>query len=63
MREGLLASYLLGLDFWRWTPRSIVGHCFKAFIYLRERQRHRQSEKQASCGEPDAVLDPRTPGS
>ena len=28
-----------------------------------ERQRHRQGEKQASCGEPDAGLDPRTPGS
>ena len=29
----------------------------------RERQRHRQREKQAPCKEPDAVLDPRTPGS
>ena len=29
----------------------------------RERQRHRQREKQAPCGEPDAGLDPRTPGS
>ena len=29
----------------------------------RERQRHRQREKQAPCGEPDAALDPRTPGS
>ena len=28
-----------------------------------ERQRHRQSEKQAPYGEPDAGLDPRTPGS
>ena len=26
----------------------------------RERQRHRQREKQAPCGEPDAGLDPRT---
>ena len=24
-----------------------------------ERQRHRQSEKQAPCGEPDVGLDPR----
>ena len=29
----------------------------------RERQRHRQREKQAPCREPDAGLDPRTPGS
>ena len=29
----------------------------------RERQRHRQREKQALCREPDAGLDPRTPGS
>ena len=28
-----------------------------------ERQRHRQSEKQVPCGEPDVGLDPRTPGS
>ena len=42
---------------------------FKDFIYLfmrdteRERQRHRQREKQALCREPDAGLDPRSPGS
>ena len=42
---------------------------FKDFIYLfmrdteRERQRHRQRKKQAPCREPDAGLDPRTPGS
>ena len=29
----------------------------------RERQRHRQREKQAPCGEPNAGLNPRTPGS
>ena len=29
----------------------------------RERQRHRRTEKQAPCREPDAGLDPRTPGS
>ena len=29
----------------------------------RERQRHRQREKQAPFGEPNAGLDPRTPGS
>ena len=28
-----------------------------------QRQRHRQREKQASHGEPDATLDPETPGS
>ena len=28
-----------------------------------ERQRHRQREKQASCREPHAGLDPQTPGS
>ena len=37
------------------------------FIYSwetqRERQRHRQREKQAPCREPNAGLDPRTPGS
>ena len=29
----------------------------------RERKRHRQREKQAPCREPDAGLDPETPGS
>ena len=29
----------------------------------RERQRHRQREKQAPCGEPDMGLDSRIPGS
>ena len=29
----------------------------------KERQRHRQREKQAPCREPDAGLDPATPGS
>ena len=29
----------------------------------RERQRHRQMEKQAPCTEPDVGLDPGTPGS
>ena len=37
---------------------------FKDFVYLfmrdTERQRHRQREKQAPCGEPDAGLDPGT---
>ena len=39
----------------------------KYFIYSfmrdTERQRRRQREKQALLGEPDAGLDPRTPGS
>ena len=47
-------------------------HFFKDFIYLfmrdthrgeRERQRHRQREKKDPCGEPDAELDPGSPGS
>ena len=29
----------------------------------RERQRHRQTEKQAPCREPDVGLNPGTPGS
>ena len=29
----------------------------------RERQRHRQREKQTPCGEPNGGLDPRTLGS
>ena len=30
---------------------------------MRERERHGQREKQAPCREPNAELDPRTPGS
>ena len=30
---------------------------------MRQRERHRQREKQAPCGEPDVGFDPRTPGS
>ena len=33
------------------------------FIHKRERQRHRQREKQATCREPDMGLDPGSPGS
>ena len=29
----------------------------------RKRQRHREEEEQVPCREPDAELDPRTPGS
>ena len=38
---------------------------FYLFIHERhrQRQRHRQREKQVPFGEPDAGLDPRTPGS
>ena len=28
-----------------------------------EKERHRQREKQAACSEPEARLNPRTPGS
>ena len=32
------------------------------YLFMRDtqRQRHRQRENQAPCGEPDVVLDPRT---
>ena len=46
-----------------------VCFCFLKILFIyslkthRERQRHRQREKQAPCREPDAELDPRTPGS
>ena len=38
---------------------------FYLFIHERhrKRRRHRQREKQASGGEPDVGIDPRTPGS
>ena len=32
-------------------------------LFMREKQRHRQREKQAPCGEPSVGLDPGTPGS
>ena len=42
----------------------VVVVVLKDSIYLfmrdREKQRHRQREKQAPCGELDAGLDPRT---
>ena len=45
----------------------ILSLFFKDFIFSwethRERQRHRQREKKALCGEPDTGLDPRTLGS
>ena len=43
-----------------------ITHFFKRFYLFmtdRERQRHRQREKQALCREPDVGLDPWTPGS
>ena len=38
---------------------------FKGFIHLfmRDRERKRQREKQAPCREPDVGVDPGTPGS
>ena len=45
---------------------NYVLFCFlKIFIYLfmGDRQRHRQREKHAPCGEPDVGLDPGTLGS
>ena len=58
----------------RWETLALVPNFCGSFffppkIYLflherhRERQRHRQREKQGPCREPDAGLDPRTPGS
>ena len=53
-----------GMSFLSW---SYFFKRFKKFIYSwethRERQRYRQREKQAPCGELDAGLEPRTPGS
>ena len=58
----------------RWTLPSWAGG-FWVFVFIlkvfflyswetqRERQRHRQRERQAPCREPDAGLDPGTPGS
>ena len=51
--------------------RTELRSCFYFFKFFflfirdaeREKQRHRQREKQAPCREPDAGLDPRTPGS
>ena len=43
--------------------------CFLNILFIHEihrgweRQRHRQREKQAPCGEPDVGLDPGAPGS
>ena len=55
-----------------WSVCGLQVLCF-SFFFLRfylfihgrhgERQRHRQREKQAPSGEPDAGLYPRTPGS
>ena len=36
---------------------------FFKISFIHERYRERQKEKQAPCGEPDAQLNPRTPGS
>ena len=45
----------------------LSSYFFTEFIYVfmrhTKRPKHRQREKQAPCGEPDAGLDPRTPGS
>ena len=50
-------------------PKIFTLWLLKKNVYLfiherhRERQRLRQTEKQAPCGESDEELDPRTPGS
>ena len=35
----------------------------RSYLFIHERQRHRQREKQAPHGEPNVELEPRTPGS
>ena len=49
-----------------WLSLLYLFFIFIFFIYsseTRKRQRHRQREKQPPCREPDAGLDPGTPGS
>ena len=57
-----LPSVILGVKLVNCAP-----FFFKIYLFIydreRERQRHRRREKQAPCREPDAALDPRTPGS
>ena len=68
--QGLLKAVLYVLNPMEKYLNLAYGF-LKKFIYLfmrdtdreRGRERHRQREKQAPCGEPDAGLDPRTPGS
>ena len=45
--------------FFRITENSL----FFKFLFIHERQRYRQMEKQTSRGKPDVELHPRTPGS
>ena len=42
---------------------GITLFILRAYLFMRERQRHRQREKQAPCKEPDMGLDPGTPES
>ena len=50
-----------------WAKLYFYLFIFKDFVclFMRDthRQRHRQREKQAPCRDPDAELDPKTPGS
>ena len=60
--------WFTGIDWLIYTIYHDSFFFFKTlFIHLfvthRERQRHRQKENQAPCGEPDVGLDPRTSGS
>ena len=43
--------------------RLTTTFAFRARFYLFIKDRRRQKEKQAPCGDPDAGLNPRTPGS
>ena len=51
-----------GRDTW-----ELLGFFLRFYLFMRdterERQRPRQREKQAPCREPDAGLDPGSPGS
>ena len=50
---------LLGLKTWKWYNMNLFFFFKIVFIYLlethRERQRHKQGEKQTPCREPDPV--------
>ena len=63
-----LLTHLINKTLPAWLPLLSEIYFFNIlFIYERQRereaQRHRQREKQTPCREPDAGLDPQSPGS